>query len=559
MNIQLRQLITLLFIGVTTLQGGTWATTTLQQMSLRKKVGQLFIADVRPHIEQEFAKLSSSFHVDVLATTREDYIEQVKYLITDYHVGGLIFMRGTSTLQVQLTEEFQQASSTPLLVSQDAEWGTAMRLTDLERFPYQLTLGALSENDDNLLIDVGRAIGEQAKALGVHLVFAPVVDCNTNPQNPIINYRSFGEDPDRVTRKARCILQGLFQSGVLGCLKHFPGHGDTGVDSHSLLPSIPHTRNRLEQVEVKPFRDLAQIAPAIMTGHLVVPCLEEQPGLPATLSRGILHDVLRQEMGFDGLIVTDAMMMDAVTKNFSASEAALKALVAGADLIVMSPDIPKAIETIVREAEKDPEVLARVNESALRILEAKESLELSTCPSTPPGLDPAMLEKHRHLTESVYERALTLIDPSGSFTPLNTSTERVAIVSINAGKNDEFVRLLSDSTDIDPFTYKSSDRAKLIEELRLFDRVVVAQHCLTQRPHLRFGVSIEAEEFVRKLSDMIPVEVVLFGSPYALQYLGDAQSKLVAYEDVPAAHRAAARALLGESKISGTLPITAKQ
>ena len=264
-------------------------------------------------------------------------------IIRKYGVGGIIFFQGTAEKQAELTNYYQKISKVPLLISMDAEWGIGMRLGNVEKYPYQMTLGAIK--NDSLIYQFGKAVASQFKRMGMNINLAPVADININPRNPVINYRSFGENRDKVALKTIEYMKGMQDNGVIATGKHFPGHGDTNIDSHLDLPVIAHSRLRLDSIELYPFRKLInEGAGSIMTAHLNLPSLDSTSGLPSTLSPVIIKDLLRNQLGFKGLIITDAMNMKGVTKSFKPGEADAKALEAGNDVIEFVTDVEAAIK-----------------------------------------------------------------------------------------------------------------------------------------------------------------------------------------------------------------------
>ena len=309
----------------------------LQKLTLDQRIAQLFVVTaVIDHDEHQQHLLKQGYRADC---------EYLKNLIMKYQVGGVIFLgKSTCEKQFDVTREFQQISNMPLLIAQDLEWGLTMRLRDGLSFPRNQVLGKLSPEHDDLIYQMGYEIGRQCQILGVHLNLAPVVDVNNNLNNVIIGSRSFGSNPKLVAQKSILFMQGLQAAGVAACAKHFPGHGDTDVDSHFGLPCLQHTFQRLREIELYPFQKMIQAGvKTVMIGHLEVPVLEPQAHLPASLSKNITTNLLKQEMGFDGLVVTDALDMAGVAQFGEPSEVALQALLAGADLLLCCPDVPQAI------------------------------------------------------------------------------------------------------------------------------------------------------------------------------------------------------------------------
>ena len=312
----------------------------LRNLTLEQKIAQLFLVTaVIDRYEHQKHFLKKWYLADC---------EQVKSLIKDYQVGGVIFLgKSTCEKQFNFTKELQQASLVPLLIAQDLEWGLAMRLSDGMQFPRNQKLGLLSPDYDHLIYQMGYEIGCQCQVLGVHLNLAPVVDVNNNSNNLVIGSRSFGDKPELVAHKSILFMQGLQDAGVAACAKHFPGHGDTDVDSHYGLPCLQHIRKRLQEVELYSFQQMIQAGvKTIMIGHLEVPTLEVQKGLPASLSKNITTSLLKDEMGFAGLVLTDALDMAGVAHCGEPGQIALQALIAGADLLLCCPDVPQAIEAI---------------------------------------------------------------------------------------------------------------------------------------------------------------------------------------------------------------------
>ena len=298
------------------------------------------------------------------------HIRQVEELIVRHKVGGIIFFQGNPLSQAYLTNYYQQNSRVPLLIGIDGEWGLAMRLTNMKRFPYQMTMGAM--DNDYLLHNVGYRIGEQCKRLGVHINFAPVVDVNTNENNPIIGFRSFGDNKNKVAQKAAILMQGMQAAGILACAKHFPGHGDTKFDSHLGLPKLSHSKERFNNVELVPFKKIIDNGvKSIMVAHLSIPSLESNSLVPSSLSPKVVNNLLKQELGFKGLVITDALNMGGVKKNYKPGYAELAAIKAGNDILCFPENVPKAIaliySAILRNELDSNEIRERAESMGLRI------------------------------------------------------------------------------------------------------------------------------------------------------------------------------------------------
>ncbi|MEO1451906.1 MAG: glycoside hydrolase family 3 N-terminal domain-containing protein, partial [Bacteroidota bacterium] len=377
-----------------------WADSVLQTLSLEEKIGQLFmLATFSNQGEKDYA-----------------YVER---LVREQHLGGLIFMQGTPKKQVDLINRYQKKARLPLLIAQDAEWGLGMRLKNTPRYPKNMTLGAIAE--DSLLYMMGQQMAKDLRVAGVTMNFAPVVDVNNNVGNPVINYRSFGENRFNVARKGIMLSHGLRDGGVIACAKHFPGHGDTDTDSHFDLPVIPHSLTRLDTLELYPFAQMAKAGvPAVMVAHLYVPALDSTPNQPTTLSPKVVQGILRDKLNFDGLVVTDALNMHGVTKYNAPGETALKAFMAGNDILLFPRDIPKAARLIKAKIEGGEIASGDLDQRVKRILRAKYGVGLRKQMVLPTDsikaklADPMGIALRRRL----YEAAITLPKNNGRLIPL---------------------------------------------------------------------------------------------------------------------------------------------
>ncbi|MEZ4685693.1 MAG: glycoside hydrolase family 3 N-terminal domain-containing protein, partial [Bacteroidia bacterium] len=304
------------------------------QLSLRQRIAQLL-------------------HVAAWSNKDEQHYSEIEKLVNDYGIGGLIFFQGNPERQAALTNRYQRAASTPLMISIDAEWGLAMRLDQSMAFPYAMTLGAIPEEQIGLIEEMGYEIGLQCRRLGVHVNFAPVADINTEAQNPVIGFRAFSSDKQQVFKRAEAYARGLTRARVLPVAKHFPGHGDTTVDSHLALPRIDHDLKRLEDIELFPFKKLIEAGiGGMMTGHIEVPALDARPNRPASLSRAISYELLQQKMGFEGLVFTDALNMKGASEQFQPGQLEVEALKAGNDVLLYCENVPAAIDAIEKAVEK---------------------------------------------------------------------------------------------------------------------------------------------------------------------------------------------------------------
>src|SRR5690554_2895134 len=334
-----------------------WVDSIYENMTLQEKLGQLFM-------------------VDIFSSDPKAKIDKIKDLISNYHIGGIIFSKGGPMRQAKLNNEFQNLAKVPLMIGMDAEWGLAMRLDSTYAFPWNMTLGAIRDN--KIVEKVGKRIGEHSKRMGVHINFASVVDINTNPKNPIIGNRSFGEDRENVTLKALAFMKGMQSAGIMGSAKHFPGHGDTDKDSHKTLPTLDFSKERLDTLELYPFRRLINEGlGSVMVAHLNVPSLEPQQNFPSSLSSKIVTDLLKKEMGFNGLIFTDALNMKGVSNFKRPGEIELAAFLAGNDVLLIPEDVPKALNYLIEAYENELISEKRLASSVKKILYAKYKVGLN--------------------------------------------------------------------------------------------------------------------------------------------------------------------------------------
>lgn len=347
---------------------GDWAHATLQSMTLKEKIGQLFMVAAISAEEQSEEELASSL-LKCPYKMDKDYIIT---LIEQYHIGGLLFLyKSTPSKQIDATNYYQGLSKVPLLIGQDCEWGLSMRLYETIQFPRNGELGRLKNKQ--LIYDVGLEIGHQCKAIGVHINFSPVVDVNTNPRNPVIGSRSFGDDPYQVAQSGLLMMHGLQDAGVLACAKHFPGHGDTNVDSHFKMPVIYHSFERLSGVELVPFRHLIDGGVCgVMSAHLSVPGIESEIARPSSLSYRVVTDLLEMQLNFKGLKITDGLGMQALTNQYAPGEIELEAFLAGNDILLCPLDVPKSVALIEQAINEGKISLGNLEKRVLKILKAKE-------------------------------------------------------------------------------------------------------------------------------------------------------------------------------------------
>ena len=515
---------------------------------------------------------------------------QVEELVTKYGIGGVIFFEGSRDLQADFTKRISQVSKLPLIIAQDAEWGTGMRLREVEDFPYQMTLGAVQ--NDSLIYRMGAAVAWQCRDIGVNLNLAPVADVNNNPLNPVINYRSFGEDPEQVARKVVMYMKGLQDNGVIACAKHFPGHGDTDTDSHTGLPVIKGDRNRFDEVELVPFRRLIDEGiGAVMTAHISVPGLD-QSGIPATFSSRVIRDLLRGEAHFRGLILTDAMNMAGATLTYPSGVADAEALKAGNDIIEYSTDPVRAIEEIAGRVEKGEIALSEITARCRKLLEAKIWLESRnpvqvnalTAGNDTTGQQPAVQPaadlsgeqaitpsgipgpEHPALIRDLYAGAMTLLENSNNLLPIGrTDRSRIATVSVNRLAMTEFQKMTDRYTNADHYFIDPGNEQGaqfVLSKLQDYDIVIAGFCALEQKPAGLYGVTPALNRVFGRIASLDRSVVIWFGNPYGIARL-DMTAKpsalLLAYQDNSYTHQVAVQVLFGAIGASGRLPVTVSE
>ena len=503
--------------------------------------------------------------------------ERARRMVEEHQVGGIIISVGSPTEVAAKLNWLQSLSELPLLVSADLEAGAGFRfdgvvhaptniwLGGATRFPALMAVGA--SGDPGMAYEMGRVTALEARAIGVHVPFAPVLDVNNNPENPVINVRSFGEDPERVAMLGTAFVRGLQDHGVIATAKHFPGHGDTGVDSHIALPVIRVSRARMDSVELLPFRRAVDAGlGAIMTAHITVP---EMTGArtPATLAPAVLTKLLREEMGFGGLVFTDAMDMAAVDRMFERGEAAVRAIEAGADVILMPPDLQAARDGIVAAVRSGRLSEERVDRSVLRILRAKEQLglERERIVDLNRMREVVGVRPHLAVARAVANRSVTVLKDERELMPLlGTPTADVLSITyrrpndlragraFNAGLRRTYRRLRT--ANVEPETTKREYDA-LLARARGMNLTIVSLHVGVRTASGSVALPEEAVDFVKKLArSPRPSIVVAFGNPYLLSEFPDVGTYLTAWSGIPVAERAAADAILGRIEVTGRAP-----
>ncbi|MBC7410579.1 MAG: serine hydrolase [Arcicella sp.] len=495
-------------------------------------------------------------------------------IIRDYHVGGFVLFKNRPTAQALLVNKLQAMSKVPLIIGMDMEWGLEMRLDSTVRFPYQMTLGAMQGNE-NLIEEMGLQLAQQCKRMGIHINYAPVVDINNNPNNPVINYRSFGENREKVTSKALAYMRGLQKGGIITSAKHFPGHGDTGVDSHTDLPVIPHNRNRLDSLELFPYRELIKNGlQGVMIAHLSIPSLDTTKNLASTLSQKIVTDLLRKDLNFKGLVFTDAMDMQGAVKFFPEGIANVKAILAGNDILETFVDVPAAFNAIKKALEKGEIAQTDIDGRVKRILMAKAWAGLDNYKpikinNLVEELNPA---KSQALNRQFAEETVTLLINSDNILPLqNLDTLRIA--SLNIGNPSfgsklptDYQKMLSNYTDVQHFNLdeNSSDSTiqRVRDALKNYNLILMAVNGQSVRPTKNYNINPKIQTLVSEFANSTKTIVSLFSNAYTLskfENLDKAKALTITYQESPQMHEAVATAelIFGAIGAKGKLPVTA--
>ena len=518
-----------------------WVDSTYNSLSIDQKIGQLFT-------------------IWVATKQGPEKMKEVSSIIEKNHLGGLIFSLGNIVDQAKATNKFQTISKVPLLIGMDAEYGIGMRLDDAFSFPFNMTLGAIEDN--SLIYKVGKRIGAHAKRLGVHINFAPVTDINTNPNNPIIGSRSFGEDKINVTLKSLAYLKGMQSEGIMGSAKHFPGHGDTSTDSHKTLPSIDFSAKRINNVELYPYKELIknQLS-GVMVAHMEVPSLEKTPKLPSTLSKNIITKLLKKKLKFEGLIITDAMDMKGVV-DFNKDESAdVNALLAGNDVLLMPDDLDQSTRSIKKALEEGVISDKRLSYSVKKILLAKYKAGLHKVSeiSLENISKDLNTEEDKSLFDELTEKSITLIKNDNENLPIKKLSSKVAYLKMGDSDSDEFFKMLNHYTQVDKidYVYKSSGYNKvLLKLLKPYDYIVVGFHKSNKSPFDTYKFSANEIEILEMISKSSNVILNVFAKPYTLMDMKDVSSVMVSYQNNITAQQKSAQVIFGAIASQGVLPVS---
>ena len=519
-----------------------WVDSLMTTMTVDQKIGQLFMVQAYSNLDQK----------------HEDFISE---LIRKYHVGNLIFMQGTPTKQAVLTNKYQALSKVPLLIGIDGEWGLDMRLKNTFRYPWNMTLGAIQEN--SFIEQFGQRVGAHCKRLGIHINFAPVVDINTNPDNPIIGNRSFGENKKNVTNKSIAFTKGMQSTGVLANAKHFPGHGDTATDSHHTLPVVNFDAQRLDTLELYPYKKMFDAGVAsVMTAHLSIPKIEPNPALPSSLSPKIVTDLLKVKMGFLGLIITDGLNMKGAANYSSASEIDVAAILAGNDLLLIPQDIPGSVQLMKSALKTGVLTAERLDFSVRKILAAKYVVGLHDYqPVAIPNLHEDLnTVQDAVLHRKLVEKSLTVIKNEAQLLPIrNLEKQKIAYVALGDDSGESFVSMLKKYAKIDVF---AANDARLNEKLTPYSTVIVGFHTSNLHPWKSYKFHKKERNKLQEIARTKKVILSVFASPYALlpvTSFADIESVVVAYQNSHIAQELTAQLIFGAITAQGKLPVSIKK
>lgn len=515
-----------------------WVDSIYNQLSFEEKVGQLFM---------------------VAAYSNKDasHIAEIEKLVSEYKVGGLIFFQGGPNRQAKLTNRYQVKAKVPLFIGIDAEWGLSMRLDSTYRYPFNMTLGAIQ--DLKLIEKVGENMAKESKRMGIHFNFAPVLDINTNPKNPIIGFRSFGENKVNVTEKAIALMQGVQSQGVFSTGKHFPGHGDTATDSHYTLPVVTATREHLDKVELYPYkRMIDEGLISVMVAHLNVPSLEFRDGHPSSLSYNVITNLLKQEMGFDGLIFTDALNMKGASNFKKPGEIDLEALLAGNDVLLFAENVPVAVEKICMAYQDSLLSEERLAHSVKKILRYKFKAGLNNYKP----IDLANLSKDLNtvskdaLQYELYENIVTVLKNEDEIVPIEKLDQKIAYVKMGDDTNTTFVNTLKKYTEVTEVSDTNIDSLK--KQLKVYDKVIIGFH-KSDRAWKKHDFTETELLWIQEIAKQNKVILDVFTRPYSLLQItnfDEIENVIVSYQNNDVSQEVSAQIIFGALSAKGKLPVS---
>lgn len=524
-------------------QPNPWVDSVFHRLSLKHRIAQLFF--VRAHTDKGKA-----------------YEDSIARIIRKEKIGGLVFFQGGPGRQAALMQQYQQKAKVPLLIAMDGEWGLGMRLDSTISYPYQMTLGAVQ--DVRLIEAMGRQIARDFKLLGMHINFAPDVDINNNPKNPVIGFRSFGDNKYQVTERAAAYMKGMQEEGILVSLKHFPGHGDTDVDSHYDLPQLNFSKARLDSLEMYPFKELInQGASGVMVAHMNIPALDQTPKLPSTLSKAVVTDLLKKELGFKGLVFSDAMGMKGVVKFFPGGQADVRAIMAGNDVLELSENSKRGIKLIRKAIRRGQISRSQINESCKKVLTAKywAGLHHPAKPISNNLPDELHRPEAKTLNQQLANAAVTVLNSTAGIQSFNKNE---AILVLNIGPKEpgvfetELQSQLSNCKVLNLSNQASPAEIEAIKtQIQGHKQIVLGIHDTRKRPAPVLDFNSEVLAFIGEINQKQPI-VLVFASPYTLLNLPGiekAKTLLLNYQNSEEMQKAAVKVLLKQEPAKGKLPV----
>ncbi len=515
-----------------------WVDSIYNKMSLEEKVGQLFM---------------------VSAYSNRDSTEanSIDKLVQDYKVGGIIFFQGGPVRQAKLTNRYQAKAKVPLFIAIDAEWGLSMRLDSTYRYPWNMTLGAIQ--DLKLVEKVGENMGKESKRMGIHFNFAPVIDINTNPKNPIIGFRSFGESKVSVTDKAIALMQGEQSQGVFCTGKHFPGHGDTSTDSHKTLPTVDFSKERIDLVELYPYKRMFDEGLAsVMVAHLNIPSLEPTENLPTSISHNVVTDLLKNQLGFEGIIFTDALGMKGASNSKGPGDIDLAAFMAGNDILLCPDDVPLAIEKIKTAYNEGAISEDRLAYSAKKILHYKFKAGLNNYKpiETSSLIHDLTPSENDALQYQLYENAVTVLKNKKQILPIKNLNQKIAYVKLGDGENSSFLAALKKHTEVTEVSNANIDSLNI--ELKKYNTVIIGFHKLDKAWEKQDFTENELL-WLQKIAKKNKVILDVFVKPYSLLSISNfknIEGLVVSYQNSNFSQEVSAELIFGAIQAKGKLPVS---
>jgi len=525
-------------------QNSFWVDSLLSIMTIEQKIGQSFFIAANSHSSQE----------------SEFFLKKIDNLIIKNHIGGLIFFKSSPSKIVDLVNRYQSISKIPLINSIDGEWGVSMRVDSTPIFPWAMTLGAV-QNDD-LIYEMGKEIANQFKILGLHMNFSPVVDVNNNPNNPIIGRRSFGENPNLVSRKAIAYMKGMQDNFILACAKHFPGHGDTNIDSHNKMPILLHNRARIDSIELYPFNEMIYNGlSSVMVGHINLLKIDST-NLPATLSSFMIKELLQKKLNFKGLIITDALNMGGVKSNFKKGEVELSAYLAGNDILLYPEHVLEGIEMIKNAFLKGLITEDDINNRCKKILLAKKWLGLDKKKNIYPSKNSLISrlnnKNSKRINRDLIESSLTVLKNNDLLPLKNLYQKKIAYIYVGNDQGNDFYDGLNRYLPIEKFSY-SDNKNSFLPKLKNYDIVICGVHLKSNSPFSKHELSKSQKNFLKKISHHDNSILTLFTNPYILNSLSnidDFQSIILSHQNNFHFQDLSAQLILGSIRATGKIPIS---